>query len=127
MVVDRLVVVPGLVLDCPAEFQRLAAPFSEFFPDDKCFVGPIRKGRNKVARFSGPINKLLAERKVDASTLVAAMGAPETPDQKRTFLNVLERARREDLKASFAELRDCIPDLSGNKRAAKGIILKKGL
>ncbi len=49
----------------------------------------------------------------------------DTPEAKRTFLNVLERARREDLKASFVVLRECIPDLELNKRAAKGLILKK--
>jgi len=45
--------------------------------------------------------------------------------QKRTVLNILERARREGLKSNFHKLRDTVPDLVGNKRVPKGLILKK--
>lgn len=47
------------------------------------------------------------------------------PVDKRTMLNVLERARREDLKSSFQSLRDIVPDLEGDLRAVKGMILIK--
>lgn len=72
----------------------------------------------------------------------AANGAPPAPyteeeddtrgilverysSDKRTMLNVLERARREDLKLSFKALRDIVPDLEGDSRAVKGVILLK--
>lgn len=45
--------------------------------------------------------------------------------QKRTVLNVLERARREGLKSNFHRLRDSVPLLAGNKRVPKGQILRK--
>lgn len=50
--------------------------------------------------------------------------SPDTLD-KRSVLNVLERARREDLKASFQALRSLVPDLAGDARAVKGLILAK--
>ena len=44
---------------------------------------------------------------------------------KRTQHNVLERKRRTDLKNSFFRLRDSVPELEGQERAAKVLILKK--
>ncbi len=35
------------------------------------------------------------------------------------------RARREGLKSNFHKLRDTVPELVGNKRVPKGLILKK--
>lgn len=49
----------------------------------------------------------------------------EPQGQKRTVLNILERARREGLKSNFHKLRDQVPELMGNKRVAKGLILRK--
>jgi hypothetical protein len=50
--------------------------------------------------------------------------SPETTE-KRSLLNVLERARREDLKASFQALRNIVPELVSDSRAVKGVILSK--
>ncbi|XP_013410679.1 transcriptional regulator Myc-A [Lingula anatina] len=44
---------------------------------------------------------------------------------KRTQHNVLERKRRDDLKCSFLRLRDSVPELQAQERAAKVVILKK--
>ena len=44
---------------------------------------------------------------------------------KRTQHNVLERKRRTDLKNSFFRLRDAVPELEGQERAAKVVILRK--
>lgn len=49
----------------------------------------------------------------------------QSVEEKRAILNVLERVRREDLKSSFHRLRDSLPDLAGNSRAPKGLILKR--
>lgn len=56
---------------------------------------------------------------------VSADGARERstePSDKRALLNVLERARREDLKTSFQSLKDILPQL-GETKAVKGLIL----
>ena len=45
----------------------------------------------------------------------------------RASHNVLERKRRNELKGKFYSLRDCIPDLSGNKKIPKVVILKKAI
>ena len=44
---------------------------------------------------------------------------------KRAQHNVLERKRRNDLKSSFMRLREVIPELLNQERAAKVVILKK--
>ena len=48
----------------------------------------------------------------------------EDNDKRRTH-NVLERQRRNELKLSFFALRDEVPDVANNERAAKVVILKK--
>ncbi|XP_032810788.1 protein L-Myc-like isoform X2 [Petromyzon marinus] len=44
---------------------------------------------------------------------------------RRRNHNFLERQRREDLKRSFRALRDEVPELAGNEKAAKVVILRK--
>ncbi|KAL2097710.1 hypothetical protein ACEWY4_006917 [Coilia grayii] len=55
--------------------------------------------------------------------------SPRTSDSedndKRKTHNVLERQRRNELKRSFFALRDEIPDVANNEKAAKVVILKK--
>jgi hypothetical protein len=46
-------------------------------------------------------------------------------DYKRTTHNVLERKRRNDLKSSFQQLRQSVPDIRENEKAPKVTILKK--
>ncbi|XP_005992710.1 myc proto-oncogene protein [Latimeria chalumnae] len=48
----------------------------------------------------------------------------EENDKRRTH-NVLERQRRNELKLSFFALRDQIPEVANNEKAAKVVILKK--
>ncbi|TSL10144.1 Transcriptional regulator Myc-1 [Bagarius yarrelli] len=52
------------------------------------------------------------------------MSDSEDNDKRRTH-NVLERQRRNELKLSFFALRDEIPDVANNEKAAKVMILKK--
>ena len=51
------------------------------------------------------------------------LGEPEGLE-KRAQHNVLERKRRNDLKYSFQCLRDCVPQLETQERAAKVVILQ---
>lgn len=53
-----------------------------------------------------------------------AVSDMEDNDKRRTH-NVLERQRRNELKLSFFALRDEIPDVANNEKAAKVVILKK--
>lgn len=48
-------------------------------------------------------------------------------DSKRLTHNVLERKRRNDLKASYQELRENIPELAHQERAPTAQILSKGV
>lgn len=48
----------------------------------------------------------------------------EDNDKRRTH-NVLERQRRNELKLSFFALRDEVPAVANNEKAAKVVILKK--
>ncbi|KAK6292810.1 hypothetical protein J4Q44_G00363110 [Coregonus suidteri] len=50
----------------------------------------------------------------------------EDYDKRRTH-NVLERQRRNELKLSFFALRDKIPEVANNEKAAKVVILKKAI
>ncbi|KAI8496017.1 PREDICTED: transcriptional regulator Myc-like [Branchiostoma belcheri] len=49
----------------------------------------------------------------------------EDSESKRSTHNILERKRRNDLKASFVTLRDSVPELKDNERAPKVNILRK--
>uniref|UniRef100_A0A4W6ERR5 BHLH domain-containing protein n=1 Tax=Lates calcarifer TaxID=8187 RepID=A0A4W6ERR5_LATCA len=48
----------------------------------------------------------------------------EEIDRRRNH-NILERQRRNDLRSSFLTLRDHVPELAHNEKAAKVLILKK--
>jgi hypothetical protein len=58
-----------------------------------------------------------------AAAALAGQATPVTPLQKRAMHNVLERKRREDLRASYRALRSSIPELSSNERASASVIL----
>lgn len=45
--------------------------------------------------------------------------------ERRRNHNILERQRRNDLRSSFLTLRDQLPELASNHKAAKVLILKK--
>uniref|UniRef100_A0A4W4H0W0 BHLH domain-containing protein n=1 Tax=Electrophorus electricus TaxID=8005 RepID=A0A4W4H0W0_ELEEL len=56
-------------------------------------------------------------------------GSPRASDsedsERRRNHNILERQRRNDLRSSFLTLRDHVPELARNDKAAKVLILKK--
>eukprot|EP00794_Sanderia_malayensis_P018017 gene18017-19819_t len=52
----------------------------------------------------------------------------DLPDSfSRASHNVLERKRRNELKSKFYGLRDSVPELTGNKKVPKVVILKKAI
>ncbi|XP_028296038.1 N-myc protein [Gouania willdenowi] len=53
-------------------------------------------------------------------------GSSDSEDsERRRNHNILERQRRNDLRSSFLTLRDQVPELAHNEKAAKVLILKK--
>lgn len=53
-------------------------------------------------------------------------GSSDSEDsERRRNHNILERQRRNDLRSSFLTLRDHVPELAHNDKAAKVLILKK--
>ncbi|XP_029966287.1 N-myc protein isoform X2 [Salarias fasciatus] len=53
-------------------------------------------------------------------------GSSDSEDsERRRNHNILERQRRNDLRSSFLTLRDNVPELAHNEKAAKVLILKK--
>lgn len=67
-----------------------------------------------------------AHRQIVASRKCTSPKASDSEDNdKRRTHNVLERQRRNELKLSFFALRDEVPAVANNEKAAKVVILKK--
>lgn len=67
-----------------------------------------------------------AHRHISASRKCTSPKASDSEDNdKRRTHNVLERQRRNELKLSFFALRDEVPAVANNEKAAKVVILKK--
>ncbi|KAL0164783.1 hypothetical protein M9458_040536, partial [Cirrhinus mrigala] len=77
----------------------------------------LRTGRNQNSSPNSPTNGVPSQRlrKSDSSS----------PRERRRNHNILERQRRNDLRSSFLTLRDHVPELAHNDKAAKVVILKK--
>uniref|UniRef100_A0A8C9XP30 MYCN proto-oncogene, bHLH transcription factor n=1 Tax=Sander lucioperca TaxID=283035 RepID=A0A8C9XP30_SANLU len=57
---------------------------------------------------------------------ISPRGSSDSEDsERRRNHNILERQRRNDLRSSFLTLRDHVPELAHNEKAAKVLILKK--
>uniref|UniRef100_A0A8C9XVD5 MYCN proto-oncogene, bHLH transcription factor n=1 Tax=Sander lucioperca TaxID=283035 RepID=A0A8C9XVD5_SANLU len=64
--------------------------------------------------------------KRSASGDCSPRGSSDSEDsERRRNHNILERQRRNDLRSSFLTLRDHVPELAHNEKAAKVLILKK--
>ncbi|KAL0965073.1 hypothetical protein UPYG_G00276420 [Umbra pygmaea] len=62
----------------------------------------------------------------DSSPRGGSSGNSDSEDsERRRNHNILERQRRNDLRSSFLTLRDHVPELERNEKAAKVLILKK--
>ncbi|XP_072534901.1 N-myc protein [Salminus brasiliensis] len=55
----------------------------------------------------------------------SSRGSDSEDSERRRNHNILERQRRNDLRSSFLTLRDQVPELAHNDKAAKVLILKK--
>ncbi|KAM5262998.1 N-myc proto-oncogene protein [Ctenodactylus gundi] len=76
---------------------------------------PLKSGGGGIPAVAGPAKpKNSSPRNSDS----------EDSERRRNH-NILERQRRNDLRSSFLTLRDHVPDLVRNEKAAKVVILKK--
>uniref|UniRef100_A0A8C3A214 MYCN proto-oncogene, bHLH transcription factor n=1 Tax=Cyclopterus lumpus TaxID=8103 RepID=A0A8C3A214_CYCLU len=97
--------------------HNYAAPSPYTSDDDP--APPPKKQRTSDAT-SGPRSKR------SASGDSSPRGSSDSEDsERRRNHNILERQRRNDLRSSFLTLRDHVPELAHNEKAAKVLILKK--
>ena len=87
---------------------------------------PLKKSRFTLsANGSNELRTVIHKYQRSRPTPSRCSSDSEDSDGRRAQHNVLERKRRNDLKSSFHRLRDHIPDLQAQERAAKVTILKK--
>ncbi|XP_061482200.1 N-myc proto-oncogene protein [Rhineura floridana] len=81
-------------------------------------VPPQKKLKNEASR---PM-KAMTQPKLKSSS---PRSSDSEDSERRRNHNILERQRRNDLRSSFLTLRDHVPELVKNEKAAKVVILKK--
>ncbi|XP_006137656.2 N-myc proto-oncogene protein [Pelodiscus sinensis] len=79
---------------------------------------PQKKLKNEVPR---PIKPMIQPKSKNSSP----RNSDSEDSERRRNHNILERQRRNDLRSSFLTLRDHVPELVKNEKAAKVVILKK--
>jgi len=105
--------------------------FDDATSDDDLFLKEATTGtkRKSASTESMDTKKAKARQTRDALASEAQLrllGA-DTPETKRMTHNVLERKRRNDLKASYQDLRENIPELVSQERAPTAQILQKAV
>ncbi|KAI5627763.1 N-myc protein, partial [Silurus asotus] len=105
--------------------HNYAAPSPYSDDSDLLSAPPSKKHRSE----SGATN---SARKPGLCLSIAAQrlrksgsGSDSEDNERRRNHNILERQRRNDLRSSFLTLRDQLPELAKNDKAAKVLILKK--
>jgi hypothetical protein len=89
-----------------------------------------KKPRINIQHHSGDLKSVVHKMKLNSphSSRPSSRNSSDSEEGgegKRAQHNVLERKRRNDLKSSFFRLRDHIPELNAQERAAKVVILRK--
>ncbi|XP_043920750.1 N-myc proto-oncogene protein [Protopterus annectens] len=81
-------------------------------------VPPPKKSKSDMAR---PAKNVITTKSKSSSP----RSSDSEDSERRRNHNILERQRRNDLRSSFLTLRDHVPELVKNEKAAKVVILKK--
>ncbi|XP_067273775.1 N-myc protein [Pseudorasbora parva] len=84
----------------------------------------LRTGKNQSYSPSSPTNSVQGQRMRKSDSSSPRCSDSEDSERRRNH-NILERQRRNDLRSSFLTLRDQVPELAHNDKAAKVVILKK--
>jgi len=118
-------------VDCPTDVHNYSLPVSSLkrmrsFPSSP----DTHKSAKKLKRdLSIPSELRKVAQKLKSSVSCSSRSSSDSEEfcdaGKRTQHNVLERKRRTDLKNSFFHLRDSVPELEGQERAPKVVILRK--
>jgi len=88
----------------------------------------IKAKKAKVKKMSGtPKTRRVHDESTIRAIAMLRADSLENPESRRRIHNVLERKRRNDLKSSYEELRECIPELENSDRAPTGQILAKAV
>lgn len=123
-------------VDCPTDVHNYSLPVTSLKRVHSLPSSPLTpKYSKKLKReHSTPseLRKVMQKLKPASSASSSCSSSRNSSDSeeycesgKRTQHNVLERKRRTDLKLSFFRLRDAVPELEGQERAAKVVILRK--
>ncbi|ROL43489.1 N-myc proto-oncogene protein [Anabarilius grahami] len=84
----------------------------------------LRTGKNQSSSPNSPTNSVPGQRMRKSDSSSPRCSDSEDSERRRNH-NILERQRRNDLRSSFLTLRDQVPELAHNDKAAKVVILKK--
>lgn len=95
--------------------HNYAAPSPYMESED---VPPQKKLKAEVPR---PVKPMIQPKSKSSSP----RNSDSEDSERRRNHNILERQRRNDLRSSFLTLRDHVPELVKNEKAAKVVILKK--
>uniref|UniRef100_A0A8C1LFQ5 MYCN proto-oncogene, bHLH transcription factor n=1 Tax=Cyprinus carpio TaxID=7962 RepID=A0A8C1LFQ5_CYPCA len=100
-----------------------SAPPNKKLRIDNSTITP-RTGRNQNSSPNSPTNGVPSQRIRKSDSSSPRCSDSEDSERRRNH-NILERQRRNDLRSSFLTLRDQVPELAHNDKAAKVVILKK--
>lgn len=117
-------------VDCPTDVHNYSLPVSSLKRVHSYPSSPVTHKSKKLRRdINIPSELRKVAQKLKSSVGSYSRSSSDSEDMcdvgKRTQHNVLERKRRTDLKNSFFHLRDSVPDLEGQERAPKVVILRK--
>lgn len=123
-------------VDCPTDVHNYSLPVTSLKRIHSLPSSPLTpKYSKKLKRehsIPSELRKVVQKLKPASSVSSSCSSSRSSSDSeeycetgKRTQHNVLERKRRTDLKLSFFRLRDAVPELEGQERAPKVVILRK--
>lgn len=117
-------------VDCPTDVHNYSLPLTSLKRVHSYPSSPITYKSKKLKRdLSIPSELRKVAQKLKSSIGSCSRNSSDSEEMcesgKRTQHNVLERKRRTDLKNSFFHLRDSVPELEGQERAPKVVILRK--
>lgn len=123
-------------VDCPTDVHNYSLPVTSLKRVHSLPSSPVTtKYSKKLKRehsVPSELRKVVQKLKPVSSASSSCSSSRNSSDSeeycetgKRTQHNVLERKRRTDLKMSFFRLRDAVPELEGQERAPKVVILRK--
>lgn len=117
-------------VDCPTDVHNYSLPVTSLKRVHSYPNSPVTHKSKKLKRdISIPSDLRKVAQKLKSSMGSCSRSSSDSEEMcesgKRTQHNVLERKRRTDLKNSFFHLRDSVPELEGQERAPKVVILRK--